>query len=417
MAADNDNPAQDSPPNPADAASAAQPAVMADTKPEDKGDQKAAAAPTDTSGNKPVQKPAARGRGVSALGVLFNVLLVAAVAMAGFFVYEQNKAIDVLFGQQNAMVEQRNNTVARLDTLQGTNQALQTANQELQDTLAAVRQETTALFEQQNAEITRLQNELVSTRLRISTTNPGASQEWLLAEAASLLRLARQHLIVSRNMTTAQALYIAADDVLKAIDDPAIFAVREALAGELASIRAVTEVDVSSLYLQLGAVADQVSSLQVTNDLAVQINNGQQVPLNGQAASAEAGWFSRFVSYMRNTLNNYFVVRRRDVPIQPLMTPGQESALIQGIRLQIEQGRTALLRGNQEVFSASLGQARETIATFLAGDEGVRNSVLNTLDAARSRRIVTEVPPLNRSLAALEQILSSREAGSTPAAN
>jgi len=105
------------------------------------------------------------------------------------------------------------------------------------------------------------------------------------------------------------------------------------------------------------------------------------------------------------------------VPIQPLMTPGQESVLIQGIRLQIEQGRTALLRGEQEVFSASLGQARDTVATYLTGDEGIKASILNTLDAARGRRIVTEVPPLNRSLAALEQILSAQEAGTTRAGN
>jgi len=416
MTADNDNPAQNTAPAaPAKATSAAQSAAVPGSKTHDKQDQdsqKAAAGPAQPAVAKPV-----KARRVSVFGLLFNLLLVAGIAVAGFYVYEQNKAINVLFGKQNTMADQRNDTLARLDALQDGNQVLQTANQALQDTLAEVRQKTAELFAQQNADIARLQNELVSIRLRISTTNPGASQEWQLAEAASLLRLARQHLIISRNMTTAQALYIAADDVLKAIDDPAIFAVRETLAGELAAIRAVTEVDVSSLYLQLGAVADQVNSLQVTNDLAVQINNGQPVSLNGQATAAEADWFSRFVSYMRNTLNNYFVVRRRDVPIQPLMTPGQESVLIQGIRLQIEQGRTALLRGEQEVFSASLGQARDTVATYLTGDEGIKASILNTLDAARGRRIVTEVPPLNRSLAALEQILSAQEAGTTRAGN
>lgn len=414
MTADNDNPAQNSAPAaPAEAKSAAQSAAVPGSKTHDKqgqDSQKAAAGPAQPAVAKPV-----KARRVSVFGLLFNLLLVAGIAVAGFYVSEQNKAINVLFGKQNTMADQRNDTLARLDALQDGNQVLQTANQALQDTLAEVRQETAKLFAQQNADIARLQNELVSIRLRISTTNPGASQEWQLAEAASLLRLARQHLIVSRNMTTAQALYIAADDVLKAIDDPAIFAVRETLAGELAAIRAVTEVDVSSMYLQLGAVADQVNSLAVTNDLATQIAQGESVSLATEEASGE-GMISRFFTRVRNSLNNYFVVRRRDVPIQPLMTPGQEAALMQTIRLQIEQGRTALLKGEQAIYSASLEQARNNIEAYLAGDEGVRNSVLQTLDNLRARRIVTEVPPLNRSLQALDQILSTREPG-TPAAD
>jgi uncharacterized protein HemX len=168
-------------------------------------------------------------------------------------------------------------------------------------------------------------------------------------------------------------------------------------------------VDVSSMYLQLGAVAEQVSSLRVTNDLEAQIAAGEQVPLSADEIRGEGNWLGRFFSRIRNTFSNYFVVRRRDVPIQPLMTPGQESALMQTIRLQIEQGRTALLRGEQEIYTASLAQARDNIAAYLAGPGNTRDSILAALDNLRTRRIVTEVPPLNRALPTLEQLLSAQE--------
>lgn len=346
----------------------------------------------------------ANGRNNIALAVdmFFNIIVLGSIVFIGYMVYEQDKAVNILFGQQNEYAGQRSNNDARFA-------AQQTALEELQAAIAGARQEAAELVAVQAAEIERLNNELASTRLRINSSSAGASQVFLLAEAASMLRLARQHLVLARDMRTAQALYIAADDVLRGIDDPAIHAVREVLAGELASIRVVAEVDVSSMYLQLGAVAEQVGSLRVTNDLESQIAAGEQVPLSADQTPDGGSWLGRFFNRIRNTFSNYFVVRRRDVPIQPLMTPGQESALMQSIRLQIEQGRTALLRGEQEIYTASLEQARDNIATYLAGPGNTRDSILATLDNLRMRRIVTEVPPLNRTLPALEQLLSTQE--------
>ncbi len=361
--------------------------------------------PAPATPTKAVKKPAGRnGRNKIAVAVdmFFNLILLGSIVFIGYMLYEQDKAVNILFGQQNEFAGQRSNNDARFA-------AQQTALEDLQATIAGARLEAAELVAVQAAEIERLNNELASMRLRINSSSAGASQAFLLAEAASMLRLARQHLVLARDMRTVQALYIAADDVLRRIDDPAIYAVREMLAGELVSIRAVAEVDVSSMYLQLGAVAEQVSSLRVTNDLEAQIAAGEQVPLSADETRGEGNWLGRFFSRIRNTFSNYFVVRRRDVPIQPLMTPGQESALMQTIRLQIEQGRTALLRGEQEIYTASLAQARDNIAAYLAGPGNTRDSILAALDNLRTRRIVTEVPPLNRALPTLEQLLSAQE--------
>lgn len=375
------------------------------------GAQKPVAPPQKPAGSK--QPSGGRGRVARLVDIVFYLILLGSIGFIGYLVYEQDKAMNVLFDQQNSFASQRNETISRLEDLRA--EILST-----QGEVTSARQETAELISEQAAAIERLQNELVSTRLRVNSTNAGASQEWLLAEAASLLRLARQHLVVSRDIRTAQALYIAADDVLKQIDDPAIFAVREILAGELASIRAVTTVDVGSLYLQLGAIADQVATLRVTNDLQAQIAAGDPVTLSAGEAQEETGWLRGFFNRVRNTFSNYFVVRRRDLPIQPLLTPGQEAALMQTIRLQLEQGRTALLKGEQEIYTSSLVQARNTIDAYLAGEGNTRDSILSALDDLRSRRIVTEVPPLNQALPALEQILSARDTGAgngEPAAN
>lgn len=334
--------------------------------------------------------------------MLFNLVLIGSIGFIGFMVWEQDKAIGVLFEQQYADTGQRDTTGQRLEAMQG-------SVDELASALALAREEITALAQGQAGELERLGNELAGMRLRINTSGTGASREWQLAEAASLLRLAQQHLVVARNARTAQALYIAADDVLKGITDPAVFAVREILAGELAALRAVPQVDVQEIYLQLGAVAGQVSRLQATNDLANQVATGDRVSLSGTSPSgttapAQTGFFARLFARLRATIDNYFVVRRRDAPIQPLLTPGQEAVLVQSVRLQIEQARTALLRGEQGIYSASLEEARTGIERYLAGPG--KAGILSALASLGQRRVVTEPPPLTRTLAALEQVLA-----------
>jgi len=94
------------------------------------------------------------------------------------------------------------------------------------------------------------------------------------------------------------------------------------------------------------------------------------------------------------------------------MTPGQEAALLQTVRLQLEQGRTALLKGEQEIYSASLLQARNNINNYLSGEASMKNSILASLDGLINRRIVTEGPPLIRTRSALDQIILAGELAS-----
>ena len=360
----------------------------------------------------PARRSSSKAGGIFSL--FLNIILLAAIGVLAYFMYEQDKAVKVLFEQQNSLSSQRNNTGAQVSQLQS---SLQSLESQLQNQLAETQQASASLtrdliqqsMQGQDADIERLQNELISTRLRINSNNPGASQQWLLAEAASLLRLAQQQMVVARNIRTAQALFIAADDVLKQIDDPAIFSVREVLAGELAAIRGVSEAPIQDIYLQLGAISEQLESLQVNNDLEQQVAEGERVALFNNERIEEPGLLSQFFSSLGSVVNRFLVVRRRDTPLGALMTPGQEAALLQTVRLQLEQGRIALLKGEQEIYSASLLQARNNIADYLSGEASLKTSILSSLDTLIQLRIVTEVPPLIRTRSALDQIILAGE--------
>ncbi len=357
------------------------------------------------------------GKAGTIFSLFLNLILLGAIGVLAYLMYEQDRVVKVLSEQQNSLSSQRNNTGEQISQLQS---SLQSMESQLQNQLTETQQASDTLtrnliqqsMQELDADIQRLQNELISTRLGINANTPGASQQWLLAEAASLLRLAQQQMVVARNIRTAQALFIAADDVLKQIDDPAIFSVREILAAELAAIRSVSEAPIQDIYLQLGAISEQLESLQVNNDLQQQVAAGERVGLFNNESVEKPGLLAQFFSRFGSVVNRFLVVRRRDTPLDALMTPGQEAALLQTVRLQLEQGRTALLKGEQEIYSASLLQARSNIADYLSGEASLKTSILSSLDSLIERRIVTEVPPLIRTRSALDQIILAGELAS-----
>lgn len=86
----------------------------------------------------------------------------------------------------------------------------------------------------------------------------GASrQEWRLAEAEHLLRLASLRLSALQDVASARFLVDAADQILRDHDDPAAFAAREQLVGALEALRRLPVIDRTGVFLQLTALASR----------------------------------------------------------------------------------------------------------------------------------------------------------------
>ena len=341
-------------------------------------------------------KPRAKG---GASGVLLMLLLLVGLAGVGFYTWEQHKAIAVLFGQYNQLIEERKNTQAKLAAEEsGRQQVLQTAelmtarvDEQLQSALAALAA--------QQGRMDALNRELISARLRITDNGDGANQAWMLTEAESLLRFASQRLLLARDVHTATGLFIATDELLRKINDPAVYSVREALALDLAVLQSVTEVDVAGLYARLGALIQRLDGLQV------QISNGranfQDRAQGADEAATPPGWWDS----TKASLGQYFVITREIGEAIPQLDAEQTWVLREVLRLNLEQARTALLRSQPELYQASLAQAQAGIEQLMQGAD--KPALLAELEAVRQLPIVIVVPPVNLALTALQQLQPS----------
>jgi len=116
---------------------------------------------------------------------------------------------------------------------------------------------------------------------------------------------------------------------------------------------------------------------------------------------ATAGWWEE----LKQTLRQYFVVTRRDVPVLARLTPQQALLIRQAIILQLESARLALLQGNQDIYLAALDAAAAGITQQLQG--AGKPAVLASLQRLRAEPVAIVVPPLGAALQALELLDAS----------
>ncbi|HSX69536.1 MAG TPA: uroporphyrinogen-III C-methyltransferase, partial [Pseudomonas sp.] len=88
-------------------------------------------------------------------------------------------------------------------------------------------------------------------------------EDWRLAEAEHLLRLAMLRLSALQDVESAVALVQGADDILRAQNDPQAFAARGELIKVLEALRSLPQLDRSGLFLQLAALREQAAQLQL----------------------------------------------------------------------------------------------------------------------------------------------------------
>ena len=159
---------------------------------------------------------------LSWFNLLLIIILFALAGAAGFFGWQQQQAATaetaVLTDRLNTALQKIEASNARETTLMQRAEALNTASQNL---AAQVAHNTERLGKLPGAE----------------------RQDWLLAEAEYLLRLASQRLELERDWEGAISMLTAADNVIIETRNPRFDKVRAQIARELMALRAVPAVD------------------------------------------------------------------------------------------------------------------------------------------------------------------------------
>ena len=226
-----------------------------------------------------------------------------------------------------------------------------------------------------------------------------ARADWKLAEAEYLLRLASLRLLAAQDVESASELLEGVDAILREQPDSGVFAVREELARVQAEIEALPEIDRSGIYLRLAALHEQVNRLVLL-----------PVPeFDPDEVSVEEEYEDRLARRTRGErllmrLERYVRVDfQRGKVITPLLDEAEMQRVRRTLQLTMEQAQWAALRGESDIYLASLAQAKNILQQFFELENPQVKAMQNQLSALAERQVDLEPPDLS----ALQQDLAA----------
>lgn len=231
---------------------------------------------------------------------------------------------------------------------------------------------------------------------QVMNAAPPSEREWKLAEAAYLLRVANHRLLMEQDARSALAMLEAADQILAELDDFSLHAVRAALADEMLALKRVRGADVQGLYLTIEAIKGQLATLPIA--VPEYLAEKPEAPATPAGADFWQVVTDRFFS-----LFSFREVGREG--LRPLLAPEESVYLEQNIRLTLEQAQLAVLKRHQDVYEASLTNARAWVGAYLAGDSQDVRDFVTAIDELLMVDLEQPLPDISASFSALNDVL------------
>ncbi|WP_096086734.1 uroporphyrinogen-III C-methyltransferase [Agaribacterium haliotis] len=336
-----------------------------------------------------------------AIVVLFALIALTALA---YWFWQQH-----LRDKDSAAKEQQTLQQNLSQTLQGFEQSLQNQQQQLQQSQQTMQQQN----QQLQAEVEELKQRQLSQKKRLLAMSTTSREDWLLAEAEYLLRLANQRVLIERQATNAIALLQEADAILKEFADPDLFDVRAAIRDDMVALRLAEKIDSEGLYLELRALGKQVEKLSL---IPQSFDYELEAKSQEQEVAQIKNSFSRFIS----GLGDYVRIIKHDEKPAALMPPEQSQYLQLNLRMLLEQAQLAVLREQPKVYKSSLTEADIWLERYFPITTQ-REQYREQLQRLADREVLQTLPDISNSLKLLNtyiaELHSLAELEKTSAAN
>jgi uroporphyrin-3 C-methyltransferase len=236
---------------------------------------------------------------------------------------------------------------------------------------------------------------------------PGADRnDWLLAEAEYLLRLANQRLSLESDWQGAIAILVAADNVLAETQNPLVSSVRQLLAKDLQALRAVPAVDLTGAVARLQAVQDQINELEWIPRTLPEVT--AVIATSVDLEVAPSAW-DKFLTKAWAGIGTIVRIREHDKALPAPLTPDQHYYLQQNMHLMLEQAQVALVRQQGTLYKQSIERTMSWLEEFSIVKNAKTAAVKETLTELSAWNVSPEFPEISGSLQKLRQLLAQQQ--------
>lgn len=363
----------------------------------------AASSPTPASngGGTPTSPPGHSAKPHPWLGLFLLLFLVLLLANGGvnYWQWQEDKTQDqtlatLTAGQDKvaALAEELEQVRAQRLELEQRSRATE---QELRRQLDQVQRRMAPLPEQMQVLMT------AQAELREKVT--GGNSAWRLDAVEQLLLTANERAQLAQDLRGAQQALELADLRLQSLADPAWVPLRRQIAADIAALRAVPQPDITALSLKLQALSDRVPGLPLAGHAIRSRDTQGGADAPPAEAAAEILWYQRVWSKVQSAVGSLVTIRQNTTPTTPLLPPDLHGLLVQNLRLQLQEARTALLLRNAEQFQAALRAAQVWVEDYLEVTDPAVAAALATMSELQATTIAPQILDLTGSLNQLRQ--------------
>lgn len=231
-------------------------------------------------------------------------------------------------------------------------------------------------------------------------------QQLNLAEVDYLLRSANERLLLYGDARTADRALALADEQLEALDDPVYLSVRQSIAAARRALDSVEQPDTIALTGSLAGLQGDIPGLPFPGEVVVRSDSG------AVDTEQDPGVWARFKAAVSGLVS----VRRQDVDAS-LVSLEDKDYVRQGLWLQLETARLALLREDDAAFTAALDRAQATLEQYFDADSASVQRFADELGRLAGAQLAVDWPDISAPWERLQAIRTVREAApATPAA-
>ncbi|MDE1248231.1 uroporphyrinogen-III C-methyltransferase [Vibrio aestuarianus] len=273
-------------------------------------------------------------------------------------------------------------------------------NQVKQNTIAQAAEAT----HKAEVSLAQQQKSIESLQLAVADIKGRRPNDWLLAEADYLVKLAGRKLFLEHDVVSATQLMESADQRIAALNDPSLVPLRKAMANDITKLKVIPLVDREGLVLRLTSLQQQVDALPLANAI---LPEAQQEPVAHVSENIN-DWQNNLLTSLKEFSENFITFRTRDGNVVPLLSPQQHFYLKENLKAKLETAIKAVYVEQQEIYTTALTTADKWSATFFNQNDNAVKQFNDTVLQLSKQNIQVEYPVKFETQNKLADIITER---------
>jgi len=330
--------------------------------------------------------------------ILFALFLLLAILASGAYLYKENKMATTR--QQLAIIALSEELAAqsKLTGIQAEQaQRLQTDfNMQLEQVNAQLQQvkNENKLYK---TDVQALQRSLAQTRVR----HPN---DWMLAEVEYLVTLAGRKIWLERDIPSAIALLLAADQRVVELSDPSLSGLRAMLIEDINLLEALPKRDPDGLVLALSSLERLIDKLLIAGLKAADQSANNKAELSTDIND----WQENLAKSWSDFVSGFIVINKRDVQLQAQISPQESWYLKEKLRNDLAKAEFSVYREQQEIYDLALHSAAELVKNYYDLNDHTTSHFYQSIQRLSKRTISINYPDQLKSAPILDLIVKQR---------